>query len=107
RGHGGHERRNLRRHNGDNGVLGRDGVVSMALDSDGLLALKQRLVPLIVPLIRESRAQGNTDPISDVKAAFDTATRKVALQARLGLLLGNTLSSIQPDEWNACVDVAA
>ena len=77
----------------------------MALDQDELLRIKQLLVPLIVPLLRESRAGGNTDPRADVKAMFDDP-RKVAICARLGLIVGNTLTTIEPGEWNQAVDVA-
>jgi hypothetical protein len=75
----------------------------MALDADGLLALKQWLVPLIVPLLREARAKG-LDARADVKAMFDDQTqgRRVALLTRLSMVGTN----VEPGEWNQCVDVA-
>jgi hypothetical protein len=79
----------------------------VALDQFELLRIKIRLVPQVVVLLRESRAAGNADPRADVKAAFDDATRKVALCTRLGLIVGNTLTTLEPGEWNAIVDTAA
>jgi hypothetical protein len=73
------------------------------LAADDLIAVKQVLVPQLVPLLRESRSQG-LDARVDLKAMFDDLTqgRRVALLTRLGMV-GTTLS---PGDWNACVDVA-
>ena len=72
----------------------------MALDQYELLRIKQVLVPVLVPWLRELRAGGNDARVT-AKARFDSPAR-VGLNVRFGL----TEAGITPDEFNQAVDCA-
>jgi len=73
----------------------------VGLDQFELLRMKQLLVPLLVPWLRELRAGGNDARVT-AKARWDSPAR-VGLLVRFGLTEGG----VTPDEFNQAVDVAA
>ena len=90
----------------------------MALTADELVRAKAALVPLMVPVLRRIRALGGTtiDPVAQMKSRYQNLAGggggagmpvKVTLMADLGF--GNDINAItlDPGDFNACVDTAA
>jgi hypothetical protein len=83
----------------------------MTISPEDLQALQVRLVPVLVPLLRELRTVG-ADPRSRCKQLFETAAgswseptvaTRVAFFTRLGLVDNG---SVAPEAFNQCVDDA-
>lgn len=81
----------------------------MALDNLELIRVKGQLVPLLVPELRRMRAGGAADPVGTMKTKYQTLnpTGKMQLMADLGFGLVESAISLDPGDFNACVDVAA
>jgi hypothetical protein len=79
----------------------------MALDANDLARIGDRIVPLLVPLMREIRAGsgggGGTDARADAKLMFGDAARRPALLSRIGLVEG----VVGEGEFYGLVDSAA
>ena len=82
-----------------------------ALDLGELLRTKQVLAPMIVPVLRRMRAQGVADPVATVKSQYQDNSGIVSVKARLiGEIVGVvslTAITIDPGDFNVCVDLAA
>lgn len=85
----------------------------MALTSDELLLAKVALVPLMVPVLRQYRAQNVSDPVAQMKTNYQTLSG-TALPGKARLMkdlfgTGADISActLDPGDFNACVDVAA
>jgi hypothetical protein len=80
-----------------------------ALTADELIAVKQKLVPILVGAMRRNRAGGVSDVVADTKARYQTSTPvgKQQLMVEMGFGADVSAVTLDPGDFNECVNMAA